>query len=146
VDFVQLLLDLSAEYYDKVLKFFKLPIKKCPDILIIALATADSKDGEKLLKDIFNQIFPKFIGDQSEDIIVAIWEQNQNLIVDGIYNLYKQDRKKMTFSKIIDLTQNLKDALIVFTQHPDIKFCVRLGLLAGKRDFLHFESWVGERL
>ena len=46
----------------------------------------------------------------------------------------------------MDITQNIRESLIPLTYWNDYGFAVALGILAGKREFLHFEQWVKERL
>lgn len=47
---------------------------------------------------------------------------------------------------MLDITQNIRDGLIPLTSWNDYSFSVALGILAGKREFLHFEQWIKERL
>ena len=46
----------------------------------------------------------------------------------------------------MDITQEIKDSLLPIVNCNDINFSVALGILAGKRDFLHFDQWINERI
>lgn len=52
----------------------------------------------------------------------------------------------MNISRVLDISQYIKDSLIAFTNCDDYSFSVSLGILAGKREFLHFDQWLNERI
>lgn len=47
---------------------------------------------------------------------------------------------------MLDITQEIKDSLLPIVNSKDNAFSVSLGILAGKRDFLHFDQWINERI
>ena len=71
-------------------------------------------------------------------------------MISAICELYKKENKKdnscLNLSKVLDITQSIREALIPLSNWNDYQFSVALGVLAGKREFLHFEHWVKERL
>ena len=62
-------------------------------------------------------------------------------MIEGISKLYIQGNF-INLSNILDLTQQIEDSLLQIANHTDYKFSVNLGILAGKRDFLHFDQWL----
>jgi CCR4-NOT transcription complex subunit 1 len=52
----------------------------------------------------------------------------------------------MNLSRILDITQKLKESLIPIVSCFDHNFTVNLAILAVKRDFLHIDQWLAERI
>jgi hypothetical protein len=52
----------------------------------------------------------------------------------------------MNLSRVLDITQEVKDSLIPIVYCEDYNFAVNLGILAGKRDFLHYDVWIKSRI
>ena len=52
----------------------------------------------------------------------------------------------MNLSRVLDITQEVKDSLIPIVYCEDYDFAVNLGILAGKRDFLHYDVWIKSRI
>lgn len=52
----------------------------------------------------------------------------------------------MNLSRVLDITQEIKDSLIAIVYCDDYDFAVNLGILAGKRDFLHYDVWLQKRI
>lgn len=52
----------------------------------------------------------------------------------------------MNLSRVLDITQEIKTSLIKIVYSDDYNFAVNLGILAGKRDFLHYEVWIKSRI
>lgn len=52
----------------------------------------------------------------------------------------------MNLSRILDITQKLKESLIPIVSCNDHNFSVNLAILAVKRDFLHIDQWLTERI
>jgi len=72
------------------------------------------------------------------------------LLISAICELYKKENKKentiLNLSRVLDITQNIQDSLIALANGNDYAFSVHLGILAGKREFLHFDQWLNDRL
>lgn len=49
-------------------------------------------------------------------------------------------------SRVLDIAQVIKESLIPLTNWNDYDFAVPLAILAGKREFLHFEPWITDRI
>jgi len=52
----------------------------------------------------------------------------------------------MNLSRVLDITQEVKESLLPIVNCDDYYFAVNLGILAGKRDFLHFDVWLKGRI
>lgn len=52
----------------------------------------------------------------------------------------------MNLSRVLDITQEVKESLIPIVNCEDYYFAVNLGILAGKRDFLHYDVWLQGRI
>lgn len=52
----------------------------------------------------------------------------------------------MNLSRVLDITQEVKESLIPIVNCEDYYFAVNLGILAGKRDFLHYDVWLQSRI
>lgn len=79
----------------------------------------------------------------SINILESIWRHNEELLISAICELYKRENKKentsLNLSRVLDITQNIPDSLIKLSNWSDYNFSVNLGILAGKREFLHFD-------
>jgi CCR4-NOT transcription complex subunit 1 len=47
---------------------------------------------------------------------------------------------------VLDITQCIKNSLLRLTNSNDYHFSISLGMLAAKRDFLHLEKWISDRI
>jgi len=66
-----------------------------------------------------------------------------------ICEIYKTEIKKensFNLSRVLDITQSIKDSLIPFTTWNDYDFSIPLAVIAGKREFLNFEPWLIDRI
>lgn len=52
----------------------------------------------------------------------------------------------MNLSRVLDITQEVRDSLIPIVYCEDYNFALNLGILAGKRDFLHYDVWIKSRI
>lgn len=48
----------------------------------------------------------------------------------------------MNLSRVLDITQEVKESLMPIVDCEDYYFAVNLAILAGKRDFLHYDVWL----
>lgn len=71
------------------------------------------------------------------------------MVISCICELYKSESKKensLNLSRVLDIAQVIKESLIPLTNWNDYDFAVPLAILAGKREFLHFEPWITDRI
>jgi CCR4-NOT transcription complex subunit 1 len=52
----------------------------------------------------------------------------------------------MNLSRVLDITQEVKESLMPIVDCEDYYFSVNLAILAGKRDFLHYDVWLQRRI
>jgi CCR4-NOT transcription complex subunit 1 len=52
----------------------------------------------------------------------------------------------MNLSRVLDITQEVKESLMPIVDCEDYYFAVNLAILAGKRDFLHYDVWLQRRI
>lgn len=67
-------------------------------------------------------------------------------MIRGICELCRHDQRIMNLSRVLDITQEVKESLIPIVDCEDYYFAVNLGILAGKRDFLHYDVWLKSRI
>ncbi|EGR28755.1 transcriptional protein, putative [Ichthyophthirius multifiliis] len=152
VDILQQILQLSEEYYDETKLLLEYPLKKCTDILTVGLSQIKNIKNQGLQNEILSQLFQNYLSNHSSSvqILEAIWKKNEDLLINAMCELYKNDNKKentcLNISRILDISQQIKDSLISLTNCKDYYFSVSLGILAGKREFLHFDQWINERI
>ena len=130
---------------------FDIPINKYPELLVMTLAEIRPTRGQPMLDEIFSQIFPTYLHNHSNNIrlLESLWDANQDLVISCICELYKNESKKensLNLSRVLDIAQVIKESLIPLTNWNDYQFAVPLAILAGKRQFLHFEPWITDRI
>jgi hypothetical protein len=84
--------------------------------------------------------------DNSAVVLTHLFDNNQELFVRGICELCQHDQRHMNLSRVLDITQEIKNSLIKIVYCQDYNFAVNLGVLAGKRDFLHYDVWIKSRI
>ena len=57
-----------------------------------------------------------------------------------------QHSKHLTLSRVLDLTQQIRESLLLLVKCSDYEFAIILGILAGWREFLHFDEWLNDRI
>ena len=149
LEFLELLVECSeTEYYFQIRNLFEVPLAKCPDILIIGLSQIKPKLGLVFLEELFSNLFPLYLLNHSNSIPIleALWKYNEKLMIEAIFSLYRKENSSLNLSRVLDITQEIKDSLIPLTNCYNLNFSVSLGILASKREFLHFEHWLTERI
>ena len=147
LELLDLLIFLSeTEYYLTIRNLFDLPLQKCPDMLIIGLAQI--KRRSSLLDELFSHLFPLYLLNHSNSIPIleSLWKLNQTLMISAIFELYRKENSSLNLSRVLDITQEIKDSLMPIANCNEYAFSVSLGLLASKREFLHFEHWITDRI
>lgn len=149
LDLLKILFELSAtEFYISIRNVFINEIKRFPDILIIGLSMVKPTRGQGLLHELINMVMPQFMCPQTSSQIVLqiIWTHNPDLIIHGAVEYYEREPTSMTLTQLLDLTQEIRDSLLKLVSCENHLFTVHFGLLAIKRDFLHLEHWIKERI
>ena len=101
-----------------------------------------------MLDELLSLLLPQFLGNHNNSILVlqALWRNNQDLMIRSICELCRHDQRIMNLSRVLDITQEVKESLMPIVDCEDYYFAVNLAILAGKRDFLHYDVWLGRRI
>ena len=67
-------------------------------------------------------------------------------MIRAICELCRHDQRIMNLSRVLDITQEVKESLMPIVDCEDYYFAVNLAILAGKRDFLHYDVWLQRRI
>lgn len=67
-------------------------------------------------------------------------------MIRGIAECCRHEQRILNLSRVLEFTQEIKDSLIKIVYCSDFDFAVNLGILAGKREFLHYDVWLKERI
>jgi len=150
VELVERLVELSEvpDLFLRVRRMFNHPIKQLPEYLLLAISMASPKSGNVMLDELLSLLMPVFLGDHVNSSIVMsqLFNLNKALFIRGICELCKHDQRLMNLSRVLDITQEIKDSLISIVYCEDYVSAVNLGVLAGKRDFLHYDVWIKSRI
>jgi CCR4-NOT transcription complex subunit 1 len=146
VDLVQSLVNLSdSQYFFRVRQIFDIPLKYIPEYLLLTLTKIKTKAGRFLLEDLYSPLLPTFLTGHvnSIPILTEVWNADKNMMITAMSELYKINPKNMNLSRVLDITQSIKNSLLdIITTSKDYNFALQLGMLGAKRDFLHFEHWI----
>ena len=143
---VQSLVNLSdSQYFFRVRQIFDIPLKYIPEYLLLTLTKIKTKAGRFLLEDLYSPLLPTFLTGHvnSIPILTEVWNADKNMMITAMSELYKINPKNMNLSRVLDITQSIKNSLLdIITTSKDYNFALQLGMLGAKRDFLHFEHWI----
>ncbi len=148
-DLLEKLITLSDyNLYKEVKAVFEEPLKQIPEIFLISLSKVRLDKGLFLIDELLSLLLPQFLGNHINSIPVlqSLWNNNNALMIRGICELCRHDQRIMNYSRVLDITQEIKDSLLPIVNCDDYTFAVHLGVLAGKRDYLHFDVWVKARI
>lgn len=149
IDLLEVLLKLSkGNYYMKIKEMFDWPIANVPELIVIGLAMIKAEPDDFLYEEIINEALPIFLGNHVNSLVVLeeTWNLNKDLVIKTICHMYRSNPDLMNLSRILDITQKLKESLIPIVSCKDYVFAVNLAILAVKRDFLHIDQWLSERI
>lgn len=133
--------------YQEVRRLLENPISKAPEYLALAISKCSLKGGNHLLDDVLSTVMPPLLANQQHiNVVKKLWEFNQNLTIRAICECCRPEQRVLNLSRVLDITQEIKDSLIKIVYCNDFDFAVNLGILAGKREFLHFDVWLKERI
>lgn len=143
-----IILSDSTCLFKKIRRIFDYPIQHIPDYLLLSLSLCKPNCGNLMLDEILSILMPIFLGnhDNSAVVLSHLFDNNQALFIRGICELCKHDQRLMNLSRVLDITQEIKASLIKIVYCQDYNFAVNLGILAGKRDFLHYDVWIKSRI
>ena len=125
----------------------RVPLTHIPEPFLMTLVNTSPSQGSFLLDELYAEILPEYLQGKKESaskILNLLWSINQNLVVRVSSELHNQG--KLTLNQVIENSKCIKDSIMKFANSLDMKFSVRFGILAAKRDFLHFDQWVSDRI
>ena len=146
---LEVLLEIShGNNYIKIKELFNWPIQYIPEIIALGLIQIDKKPNDFLYDELIQEVLTLFLNNHmnSFSVIEEIWNSNKEIVINAIANMYNSSPDLMNLSRILDITQKLKESLLLLVDCSDYKFAVNLAILAIKRDFLHIENWLKERI
>lgn len=149
LEMLELLIELSeSDQTNSIRLIFEYPITKFPDILIMGLAQIKPRQGLGLMEELLSKLFPMYLLNHSNSVplLEALWKYNERLMIEAIYELCSRENSSLNLSRVLDITQEIKDSLIPLVDCEKMEFSISLGILASKREFLHFEHWFCKRL
>jgi len=100
-----------------------------------------------MVEDLYNHLLPIFLTGHinSIPILNEVWNVDRNIIINAITGLHDKNPKAMNLSRVLDICQSIKNSLLVIIETTkDYVFSLQLAMLAAKRDFLHFERYIGK--
>jgi CCR4-NOT transcription complex subunit 1 len=123
-------------------------LKQVPEYLLLTLSQCKPQRNTLLNDELLSLLMPQFLGNHINSIIVlqALWRNNQALMIRAICELCRHDQRIMNLSRVLDITQEVKESLMPIVDCEDYYFAVNLAILAGKRDFLHYDVWLQRRI
>ena len=149
INLIQVLLKLSnGNYYVKVKDMFNWPIQNIPELIALSLIQIKPQAEDFLYDELIQEVLTSFLGNHMNSfaVIEEVWNSNKDLVIRTISNMYNSSPDLMNLSRILDISQKLKDSLLLLVNCNDYKFAVNLAILAVKRDFLHIEQWLKDRI
>jgi hypothetical protein len=93
---------------------FDEPIQKIPEYLILTISKCSFDKSSVLIDEVLSILFPMFIVNQqnSNPLLKRLWEYNQNLMIRGICECCRHEQRFINLSRVLDITQEIKDSLI----------------------------------
>ena len=136
-------------YQAKIMLDNKLTVREVAKIIGLSKSTIHKDLTEKLKSideflydELLQETLPNFLTNHpsSFSMIEEVWNSNKELVIKTLCNMYESQPDLMNLSRILDITQKLKDSLLILVNCNNYVFSVNLGILAVKRDFLHMEQ------
>lgn len=147
LDIISGLLKIGVdENMSKVKPLFDWPIANIPEMIVLSLfqVNRDNFLHWELLKD----TFPLFLSNHlnSAPLLEDLWIIDPNRLIETLAMLNFSMPDVVNTSKILDITQKVKDSLIPMVSSKYDNFSIGLAVLAVKRDFLHLDPWLADQI
>ncbi|XXQ38247.1 CCR4-Not complex component Not1 C-terminal domain-containing protein [Plasmodiophora brassicae] len=146
VDLVRALVDLGeSDLYGAVRALFNSPLENAPDLLLCTLAQVRVQNST-LKNELLDIVMSRYLRHHpsSGAVLQRVWADDPSIIVSWMVRVYLDDRSFLT--RILDIAQDLKDALTVILEAQPFQFAIDLAILASRRDFLNLDKWLQLRL
>lgn len=147
IDFISGVFRLGCgENMNKVRPLFDWPIANIPEIITLSLFQLP-KDNY-LYWEIMQETIPLFLSNHinSSSLLEDLWNLDSKRFIEALALLHSTIPEVVTISKILDITQKVKDCLIPMVSSKFTNFSICLGILAVKRDFLHIDPWLSDQI
>ncbi|KAH9529601.1 CCR4-NOT transcription complex subunit 1 [Dermatophagoides farinae] len=154
--------------------FVKIPLEKCPDLLIFALieqSGVNNPEHNKLSRSLMMNAIKKIIypgsnttyHNNSNLIIPKLWSAgnagpsmnsstltaNQKILLESLVDLYNQatspDEQTNKLLRILEISQDLK-ALNYLLNDSSYLFIIDLASVASRREYLKLDKWINDKL
>lgn len=135
--------------FEEVRTLFEQPLEQLPEYLLLTITKCQFATGcHALLDELLTSLMTTFLSTHpnSLPVLKKLWDFNKDLLIRGVCELCNHKNKEMNMSKVLDLSPEIKDSLIKIVYCQNYDFAVNLGVLAGKREFLHYDVWLKERI
>jgi len=155
---VEALLRLSdSGHHAQVVDLFKIPIAKCPDILVLALLQI-TPTWNRLKQELISTLMPSFLAQHSNSAVILhyAWHHQghsssiRTLIMHAMAEWYMrgEPHDQVRLSRILDVAQDLKSpqALSMLLSATPYAFVIDLACLASRREYLKLDKWLNDKI
>lgn len=136
----------QGDHMFKVKSLFSWPIANMPEIILLELFQLP-KDSF-LYTEIIKDLIPGYISNFNNTVTLLeeLWILNKERFIETLSFLYETMPEVVNLNKILDLTQKIKDSLLSIVSSNYDYFSISIATLAIKRDFLHIDQWLRDRI
>ncbi|GJD10455.1 CCR4-NOT transcription complex subunit 1 [Galdieria sulphuraria] len=146
VPLIDTLLELAeTEHYMAVRLIFDIPLKHCPEVLLLALSQCEPR-WSKMYRELVHILFVLFFDNHPNFMPVArrLYYVNADLLKYGIVEAWKKSPSCLT--RILDVCQDLKVVPEVLQHSNCSQFSIDLAVLAARREYLNLEKWLTDEM
>jgi CCR4-NOT transcription complex subunit 1 len=149
LDLVATLLMLAeSPYFAEIQAIFAVPMKHCPEALMLTLAAlhSDGMQSNLMHEMVVSMLLPHCAKDLPTTglMLPQLWETWSAIVVSALMELYRANGAD-SVGRILDIGNQLKQLTLMLDMMPhDTSF--ELACLAHRRDFLNLEKWLTQRL
>jgi len=152
---VEALLRLSdSGHHASVLELFKIPMTKCPDILVLALLQI-TPQWNRMKQELISNLMPSFLSSHTNSAVILhyAWHHQghsssiRTLIMHSMAEWYMrgEPHDQVRLSRILDVAQDLK-ALSMLLNATPYAFVIDLACLASRREYLKLDKWLNDKI
>ncbi len=154
VALIATLLGLSeVENYSLVRLIFDLPLKNCPELLLLGLTQIKKRNA--LHVELCDQLMSIFLSNHPNSawVLTRVWNANANnaadqshraIVMRGLVQAYQRDPSCLP--RLLDVSQVTLKALTTILQGRPYSFTLALATLAKHREFLSLVRWLPQRI
>jgi CCR4-NOT transcription complex subunit 1 len=146
IPLVNILLELAeTEHYMAVRLIFDIPLKHCPETLLLALSQCEPR-WNQMYRELVHILFAMFFDNHPNFMSVSrrLYSVNPDLLKYGIVEAWKKSPACLT--RILDVCQDLKIVPEVLQHSKNSQFSIDLAVLAARREYLNLEKWLTDQM